>query len=176
MNIDYLSLLFAYQDTNIYEHDYWLDLETGNVILVDCELEKRARELTGPDETEDRALKLAWCRLWEDLEVGTAENEDEDERKVKALLESFVGVPQRTTREDYERMVEFAATVEDPHLRELLEVALNGRGAFRRFKDVLLRDPDERQRWFNFRDERIRRKIDTWLDHRGLLAQDEQDA
>lgn len=175
MNIDYLALLSAYQDTNIYEHDYWLDLETGNVILVDCELEKRARELTGPDETEDRALKLAWCRLWEDLEVGTAENEDEDERKVKALLESFVGVPQRTTREDYERMVEFAATVEDPHLRELLEVALNGRGAFRRFKDVLLRDPDERQRWFNFRDEGVHREIETWLDHRGLLAQDEQD-
>jgi hypothetical protein len=175
MNVDYLGLLHAYQDTNIYDHDYWLDLETGNVILVDRELEKRAEPLDGLDETEDRALKLAWCVLWEDGEVGTLENEDEDERKVKALLETFVGVPQRTTHEDYELMVEFAATVEDPHLRDLLEVALKGRGAFRRFKDVVSRDPDERQRWFDFREEHVHREIDTWLDNRGLLAQEEQD-
>jgi len=38
-------------------------------------------------------------------------------------------------------MQAFIATVEDDHLAELLEVAINGKGAFRRFKDVLLKLP-----------------------------------
>ena len=43
-------------------------------------------------------------------------------------------------------MVRFAASVSNPHLCELLGVAVRGRGAFRRFKDVLTRYPAERER------------------------------
>ena len=45
-------------------------------------------------------------------------------------------------------------SVEDEHLRELLEVAIQGAGAFRRFKDVLFRYPSAQENWFKFRDER----------------------
>ena len=41
-------------------------------------------------------------------------------------------------------MEDFIATVRNPHLRELLEVAIMGRGAFRRFKDVLYNYPTRR--------------------------------
>ena len=60
-------------------------------------------------------------------------------------------------------MAEFAATVGNAHLRDLLEVALNGRGAFRRFKDVLLDYPAERERWFAFRDGQVRAAASEWL-------------
>jgi len=40
----------------------------------------------------------------------------------------------------------------------MLEVALNGRGVFRRFKDVLSGSPAEHERWFAFHDERLRRR------------------
>lgn len=65
--------------------------------------------------------------------------------------------------EEYRWMVEFAASVGDPRLRELLEVALDGRGAFRRFKDVLARWPQERARWFAFHDECLRDAMQEWL-------------
>ena len=53
-------------------------------------------------------------------------------------------------------MVQFTRTIDDPRLRELLEVALDGRGAFRRFKDMLARWPKERERWFAFHDKCLR--------------------
>jgi len=65
-------------------------------------------------------------------------------------------------------MEDFIATVEDEHLAELLEVAINGRGAFRRFKDVLLRYPEERERWFRFKDERMQERACEWLENIGV--------
>ena len=64
---------------------------------------------------------------------------------------------------EYGWMATFAASAQDPHLRELLDVALRGRGAFRRFKQVLSDRPEERERWFAFRDERMRHAMKDWL-------------
>jgi hypothetical protein len=61
-------------------------------------------------------------------------------------------------------MQAFITTVEDDHLSELLEVAINGKGAFRRFKDVLLNYPEERERWFQFKDDRMKERALEWLD------------
>jgi len=57
---------------------------------------------------------------------------------------------------EYRWMEEFTGTVRDAWLRDQLEVALDdGRRAFRRFKNVLLDFPAERERWFAFRAERL---------------------
>jgi hypothetical protein len=45
----------------------------------------------------------------------------------------------------------------------LLTVALDGRGAFRRFKDVLQDWPEERELYFRFSDERRRGRAREWL-------------
>jgi hypothetical protein len=59
----------------------------------------------------------------------------------------------------YRDMVDFAATVTDPVLADRLD----GRGAFRRFKDVLDRDPDELTRWHVFSGDRRRGRARAWL-------------
>jgi hypothetical protein len=64
---------------------------------------------------------------------------------------------------EYGWMAEFASSVGDMRLRDRLEVALDGRGAFRRFKDVLLDHPAERERWFTFRDDRLGEAARRWL-------------
>jgi hypothetical protein len=57
----------------------------------------------------------------------------------------------------YRDMEDFAVRVRDPQARELLEGALSGRGAFRRFKDLLELDfPELRGAWFAFHDIRGR--------------------
>jgi hypothetical protein len=60
-------------------------------------------------------------------------------------------------------MVEFADSVADRPLREKLELALDGRGAFRRFKNVLAGYPSERERWFAFHHERLQEAMEEWL-------------
>ncbi len=71
---------------------------------------------------------------------------------------------------EYGWMAEFAGSVTDPALAQLLEVALNGRGAFRRFKDVLAGYPAERERWFAFHGERVREAAQEWLNRNGIEA------
>jgi Uncharacterised protein family (UPF0158) len=53
--------------------------------------------------------------------------------------------------------------VRDARLRDRLEVVLDCRGAFRRFKNVLLDFPAERERWFALRDERLHAAARDWL-------------
>ncbi len=175
MDIDYAGLTTAFQDANTSDYSYWLNTQTGDVLVVDDWSEEQARELDSPYDTEDPTIRLAWCVLWQDGEIGLEEREEEDERIVDALMESFVQVPQADTREDYNVMVDYVATVQHPHLRGLLEVDLDGRGAFRRFRDVLARYPDERERWFEFRDDETRRQIDAWLEAVGVSGESKGD-
>ena len=49
--------------------------------------------------------------------------------------------------------------------RRLLIAIDHGKGAFRRFKDVLLAFPARRERWFAYRSELLHFRIQTWIDH-----------
>ena len=68
------------------------------------------------------------------------------------------------SHEGYRDMQAFIATVYNEHLAELLEFAINGNGAFRRFKDVLINYPEEREKRFQFRDDRMKERAIEWLD------------
>jgi hypothetical protein len=67
------------------------------------------------------------------------------------------------SRDGYTDMENFIESVPDPRRRDMLEVAIAGRGAFRRFKDVLARWPGELERWHLFSDERRRGRARAWL-------------
>jgi uncharacterized membrane protein YgcG len=67
-------------------------------------------------------------------------------------------------------MERFIATVTDTDLRGRLVTAIDGKGAFRRFKDVLMSFPADRERWFVFRTERLRACMDAWLEAHNIEA------
>lgn len=73
-----------------------------------------------------------------------------------------------SSREQYRWMERFIATVEDDDLRRRLNVAIDGKGAFRRFKDALMSHPVDRERWFAFRSERLRACMESWLMAHGI--------
>ncbi len=62
----------------------------------------------------------------------------------------------------------FIETVANKRLAERLARAIQGRGPFGRFKDVLLDYPVERERWFAFRDARQRERVLEWLECEGV--------
>jgi Uncharacterised protein family (UPF0158) len=68
-------------------------------------------------------------------------------------------------------MEDFVGRVRDPRSRDLLERAIAGRGAFRRFKDTLLDFPDLRQAWFSFHGARMERLAIEWLAGQGLIQE-----
>ncbi len=75
-----------------------------------------------------------------------------------------------SSREQYRWMERFIATVEEEELRRRLNIAIDGKGAFRRFKDALMSHPVDRERWFAFRSERLRSCMESWLTAHGIKA------
>ena len=71
--------------------------------------------------------------------------------------------------EAYEDMRDFVARVPDRRAADGLARAIEGRGAFRRFKDTLYELPDLRERWFAFHDLRMRRRAIGWLQDNRLV-------
>ncbi len=60
-------------------------------------------------------------------------------------------------------MERFIATIEDPAIVDRLQIAITGKGAFRRFNDVLSRWPEELQRYFQFSGECHVGRVRAWL-------------
>ena len=76
---------------------------------------------------------------------------------------SYLRIEPVSSREQYRWMERFIPMVEDKPLSDLLVQAIDGKGAFRRFKDVLMSHGAERERWFAFRSERLRVFMEAWL-------------
>ena len=76
------------------------------------------------------------------------ESEDADAEKFEEGC--WVAAPSQRDIGEYDMMSDFTDTVTDPHKDELLSVAREGRGAFRRFKDTLQR-VGLTERWYAFK-------------------------
>lgn len=93
--------------------------------------------------------------------VDEVDGEDDEEGR-------WLDVEPLGSGEAYRDMERFTATIEDTNLVELLEVALDGGGAFGRFKSVLARHaPDELKRWYRYNGDRSRGRARAWLGSRG---------
>jgi len=73
----------------------------------------------------------------------------------------------------YQDMVEFTEKVSDDRARDMLAVALDGKGAFRRFKNVLHETyPHLLPAWYAFRDQRAKRRAVDWLADNDIIDAD----
>jgi hypothetical protein len=97
-----------------------------------------------------------------------AEEIEAIEEKIEREPDRFLDIPDEGSREGYQDMQSFTATIEDDNLREKLQVALDGRGAFRRFRNVLYNYPEKRKDWFSFKDERLKHRVTEWLEENDI--------
>ena len=94
---------------------------------------------------------------------------DEDEHLLEEIDGSndYVAVERIPSHEAYQWMVDFVDEMvapADEHAAETLSMALNGKGAFRRFKDTLHRVDDQwLQAWYQWRNKRLKAALDEWV-------------
>lgn len=88
---------------------------------------------------------------------------DPDERDDARLIDPL------PSHEGYGDMEDFIARVPDRRAADLLDRAIAGRGAFRRFKDTLLGYPELREQWFRFSNIRMERRAIEFLVDEGLV-------
>lgn len=74
-----------------------------------------------------------------------------------------------SSREQYRWMEEFIEVIEDATLKDKLNIAIDGKGAFRRFKDVLMGYPTERERWFAKRSAKLHTHMAKWLKEKNIV-------
>ena len=98
-----------------------------------------------------------------ELVTVTSDDTSAEAARVKARPEEHVRVEPVPSREQYRMMEQFIDTVTLEPLKEQLKDSIVGKGAFRRFKDAVGRYPEERKRWFAFRDVLLHKYILEWL-------------
>ena len=91
--------------------------------------------------------------------IGEIESLNEDE--LDELFEKSIMLPTRYDIDEYEMMEDFAETIEDTRLQNQLYISLNGRGAFRRFKDTCI-NFDIIDDWYNYRDQKYKELAINW--------------
>jgi len=147
-----LKELAEQMDFMMDEWSYFVNRRTGEVISVE---DRHLGFAENPDEIPERIA--AWER-------------DAIEEAV-TLLETWddlLRFPSKHDLNEYAMMEDFIRTVKDPHIRDCLGIAIEGRGAFRRFKDTADRF-DVIDEWYGFKDQAFLAYAKEWCERSGLL-------
>jgi hypothetical protein len=166
VNWNELSAAF---DNSRLELRYFLDTDTGQVLMVTAEDYSYLQELY--EETQEEASGAF------DLDLALAESGLPDWQQEGVRTADFIeihfggriiAIPEADTRAGYDAMQAFIATVENRRLQNQLVQATHGRGAFRRFRNILSQHLAEEQRWYAFEENRLRQQIADWLTEEGI--------
>ncbi len=162
LNVDLDALLAAFEYSNAGVR-YYLDLETGHVVMT-------------PDE-------IAWEleAIYEEFYTSNAADFDlnailqkralpEYHRRALAQAHSveqeparYLNVPPSDASAAYGDLQAFVNTLDDKDLRQKFWRAISGDGAFGEFKKELAGHPGLRKRWHGLAAERARKRVLTWL-------------
>ena len=164
LNIDFDELQKAMEDTEREAFDYFLDRETGEIVILSEDILSRARGLLAEefDEDMDNYDEVEFDEVVEIPEW----MEDEIELALDILVsekERYERIPERKARSGFAAMRQFTEQLKDAELKTRLLEILDGQGAFRRFKDALENYPKERKLWYGFNAKATKDEIRGWL-------------
>jgi len=144
----------AMEDVSRDTMEYYLDKETGQVIMLSEEVSRYAEG--------DEDIIIEDLPDWQKGEIQIAENIRNDS------IDRYINIPEKPTYESYNVMVSFTEKVEDELLKEKLYIALDGKGAFGRFKRVISDYSDYEKKWYEFKAERTKEEVMEWLNLIGI--------
>jgi uncharacterized protein UPF0158 len=172
LKIDLAELGFAFESSS-WAISHYLDTETGAVVMVTEDTRHMLDDLNEMYSGESDLLDN-----FEDIvgRKGLA-NEVKGDLKMAYEIEQgfgtrYIKVPETDSIEGYADMKAFIETVTDTHLKETLWSAIQGKGAFGRFKAVLLDHPAERDRWHAFKEAQVRMRVLDWLESEDIEAEE----
>jgi hypothetical protein len=167
--IDMEELAYAMEDDS-WMFSHYLDTETGQVLTIDSATQDELEALYEEAYKEDEASLPDLALLLADHEVPEWKRElllDAD-RVEEGYGDRYIHVPEGSSHDGYRDMQRFIATVEDGNIQDRLWRAIEGRGAFRRFKNLMDAYPRERERWFAFKKRSEEKRAVWWLQSVGI--------
>lgn len=177
INVDFDEIQKAMEDVVRDAFEYFLDIETGEVIILSEDILKRAQQVLSENFDDDMS-EYEVVELDEELNVPEW-MEDEIELALDVFLlekDRYVRIPERDPQKGFAAMREFTGQIENLQLQEELRHILNGKGAFRKFKNTLEPHPKERKAWYGFNAKAARNEIEEWLTSVGIGLPKEKEA
>lgn len=133
----------------------YINTQTGEVITL-SEEEIRAVEDEKPIENFPD---------WQKVNIEKAIEILEDEDGV------YLDFTLRNEYHEYEIIEEFIGTVIEEEIREALYEAIQGRGAFRRFKDGIIEHGVEKE-WYEYKDKKIKELVIEWCKEHDITIEE----
>lgn len=131
------------------EYHKYLNKETGEIVTVSTE------ELSIAEESEE--------------DDDFSEYPDWQQDSIKSALdvienwENYIELPDKWEINEYDIMEEFCGSIKNDRISNALYSAIQGRGAFRRFKDAIIRFGVEDD-WYKFREEALMQIAIEWCE------------
>jgi hypothetical protein len=172
LKVDFDELQKAMEDTVRDAFEYFLDMETGEVVVLSEDIISKARSIL--EESYDDDIGDFEEVEIEELPFIPDWMEDEIELALEVFLnekERYARIPERNAPYTYKTMRAFAETLGDEQLKGVLLGLLDGKNAFRRFKDALAPYPKERKLWYGFNAKASREEIAIWLKSIGIAQE-----
>jgi hypothetical protein len=147
--------LISELEIQIDETFTYINTQTGEIITISRE-EMRAAEDEKPLENYPDWQK-------ENIEEAIKIIEDENETYLDFTL--------RTEFHEYGIIEEFIGTISDNEVQEELFEAIQGRGAFRKFKDGI-REHDVEEQWYEFKEKKLKELVIEWCKEMDLVIEE----
>ena len=171
LQVDFDEIQKATEDTERDSFEYFLDTETGEVVIISHELmDEAARVLHETYDDDFDGFEDVEVEQEPDLPVWM---EDEVELAMDVYMNQefrYMRIPERDSSHVFSAMRQFTESVEDQGLKNELRSTLDGAGAFRKFKDRLAEYPAEKKRWYSYNAKVAKQEIAQWLMSIGIRA------
>ena len=149
VDVEEIAMIMDNQDR--FGNQYYLDTETGETVVIPDELMSALQEGESCEGLPDWELQLL-----------------PQAREIFEGSDRYEEIPTRPSYEGYNLTVEFTEGVWDKKIQRKLSIALDGKGAFRKFKNVLRDYPEVEKEWFQFKSKRDKEEVKDWLESIGI--------
>lgn len=137
----------------------YIHRKTGELVGLTSEAMSLAE-----DEDEDGDGDSSSFRGWPEEMIDQARQVIDDR--------DYIALPDRFEINEYRIMERYCGTIEDEQARRALLKAINGKGAFRRFKDEIY-ELEIEQDWYRFRDSAFKQIAADFLAREGIAFVDD---
>lgn len=141
-------------EMQIDEYRKYLNKETGEIVTVSSEELSIAEE---SEEDDDFSQYPDW-------------QQDSIKSAIDVIVnwENYIELPDKWEINEYDIMEEFCGSIKNDRVSNALYSAIQGRGAFRRFKDAIIRFGVEDD-WYKFRDEALKQVAIEWCEENEIM-------
>ncbi|MFD1363577.1 UPF0158 family protein [Lentibacillus salinarum] len=146
-----LSELADEMDMQMDDHFQLVNKETGEIVIIMESLVRIAEDGEPYDHLPD------WQQEQMELAIDFVEYD----------MAKYLPIPSQFDINEYGMMEDFCFSIKDSKAQDKLLHAIRGKGAFRRFKDMII-DLDLEEDWYDYRDKRYKQIAIEFCEDNGL--------